>query len=40
MKINLGEDFNIDKLIKKNADAGQMLLVLDGEGIQGPIINI
>jgi hypothetical protein len=39
MKIDLGEDFSTDKLIKKNVDAGQTIFVLDGEGIQMSVIN-
>jgi hypothetical protein len=39
MKIDLGEDFSADKLIKKNVDAGQRIFVLDGEGIQMSVIN-
>jgi hypothetical protein len=39
MEINLGEDFSIGKLIKKNVDAGQRILVLDSDDIQRPIID-
>jgi hypothetical protein len=33
MEIDLGKDHSTDKLIKKNVDAGQMIFVLDGDGI-------
>jgi hypothetical protein len=39
MKINLGKDFSIGKLVKKNVDAGQWIFILDGDDIQGPIVN-
>jgi hypothetical protein len=39
MKINLGKDFSIGKLVKKNVDAGQWIFILDGDGIQGLIVN-
>jgi hypothetical protein len=32
-KIDLGKDSCTDKLIKKNVDAGQQILVLDSNGI-------
>jgi hypothetical protein len=38
-KIDLGEDLSTSKLIKKNIDAGQWIFILDGDGIQVPIIN-
>jgi hypothetical protein len=38
-EIDLGKDFSTSKLIKKNVDAGQRIFVLDGDGIQRPIIN-
>jgi hypothetical protein len=38
-KIDLGEDLCTGKLIKKNVDAGQMILILDGDGIERLIIN-
>jgi hypothetical protein len=38
-KINLGKDFSTGKLIEKNVDAGQWIFILDGDGIQGPVIN-
>jgi hypothetical protein len=39
MKINLGKDFSISKLVKKNVDAGQWIFILDGDSIQGSIVN-
>jgi hypothetical protein len=39
MKIGLRKDLRTSKLIKKNVDAGQMIFVLDGDGIQGPVIH-
>jgi hypothetical protein len=39
MEIDLGEDFSTGKLIKKNVDAGQRILVLDSDDIQRPIID-
>jgi hypothetical protein len=33
IKIDLGKDLSIEKLIKKNVDAGQMIFVLDGDSI-------
>jgi hypothetical protein len=39
MKINLEEDPSTGKLIKKNVDMGQRIFVLDGDGIQRPVIN-
>jgi hypothetical protein len=39
MKIDLGEDLSTDKLIKKNVDTGQWIFILDGDSIQGPIID-
>jgi hypothetical protein len=38
-KIDLGKNLSTGKLIKKNIDAGQRIFVLDGDSIQGPIIN-
>jgi hypothetical protein len=38
-KIDLGKDFTIDKLIKKNVDVRQCIFILDGDGIQRPVIN-
>jgi hypothetical protein len=39
-KIDLSEDCSTSKLIKKNIDAGQGIFVLDGDSIQGAIINV
>jgi hypothetical protein len=39
MKIDLGKYFRTSKLIKKNIDAGQWILVLDHDGIQRPVVN-
>jgi hypothetical protein len=39
MKIDLGKDFCTGKLIKKNIDVGQCILVLDSDGIQRPVVN-
>jgi hypothetical protein len=39
MKIDLGKDFSTSKLIKKNFDAVQWIFILDGDGIQGLVIN-
>jgi hypothetical protein len=39
MKINLSKDSYIDKLMKENIDAGQWILVLDHDGIQGSVVN-
>jgi hypothetical protein len=38
-EINLGENFSIGKLIEKNVDVGQMILVLDSDSIQRSVIN-
>jgi hypothetical protein len=38
-KTDLGEDLSTGKLIKKNVDAGQWIFILDGDSIQGPIID-
>jgi hypothetical protein len=38
IEIDLGEDFSIGKLIKKNIDAGQRIFVLDSDSIQRPEI--
>jgi hypothetical protein len=38
-EIDLGKDSCTDKLIKENVDAGQWVLVLDGDGIQKLIVN-
>jgi hypothetical protein len=38
-EIDLGEDLSTGKLIEKNVDAVQRILVLDSDGIQRPIIN-
>jgi hypothetical protein len=38
-KIDLGKDFSTSKLIEKNVDARQRIFILEGDGIQGPIIN-
>jgi hypothetical protein len=38
-EIDPGKDFYTGKLIKENIDAGQWVLVLDGDGIQRPIVN-
>jgi hypothetical protein len=40
MKIDLREDLSTGKLIKKNVDAGQWIFILDGDSIQGLVINI
>jgi hypothetical protein len=39
IEIDLGKDFSTGKLIEKNVDAGQWIFILDGDGIQRPIIN-
>jgi hypothetical protein len=39
MEIDLGKDFSTGKLIKENVDAGQWILVLDGDGIQRSLVN-
>jgi hypothetical protein len=39
MEINLGKDFSTGKLIKENVDAGQWIFILDGDGIQGSVVN-
>jgi hypothetical protein len=39
MKIDLQKDLRTSKLIKKDVDAGQRVLVLDSDSIQGPIID-
>jgi hypothetical protein len=39
MKIGLGKDFSIGKLVEKNVDAGQWIFVLDSDGIQRPVVN-
>jgi hypothetical protein len=39
MEIDLGKDSCTGKLIKENVDAGQWVLVLDGDGIQRLIVN-
>jgi hypothetical protein len=38
-EIDLRKDPDTGKLIKENIDAGQWILVLDGDNIQGPIVN-
>jgi hypothetical protein len=38
-EIDIGKDFSTDKLIKKNVDAGQRILVLDGDGIQRLVVH-
>jgi hypothetical protein len=38
-KIDLGKDFSTSKLIEKNVDVRQRIFILEGDGIQGPIIN-
>jgi hypothetical protein len=38
-EIDLGKDSCTGKLIKENVDAGQWILVLDDDGIQGPVVN-
>jgi hypothetical protein len=38
-EIDLREDLRTGMLIKKDVDAGQHVLVLDSDSIQGPIIN-
>jgi hypothetical protein len=39
MKIDIEKDFTTGELIKKNVNAGQRIFVLDGDGIQGPVID-
>jgi hypothetical protein len=39
MEIDLGEDFSTDKLIKQDIVAGQWILVLDSDGVQGLIVH-
>jgi hypothetical protein len=39
MEINLRKDSCTDKLIKENVDAGQWVLVLDGDNIQRSVVN-
>jgi hypothetical protein len=38
-KVNLEEDLSTNKLIKKNVNVGQWIFILDGDNIQGPIID-
>jgi hypothetical protein len=38
-KIDLRKDSCTSKLIKENIDAGQWILVLDSDDIQGPVVN-
>jgi hypothetical protein len=38
-EINLGKDSCTGKLIKENVDAGQRILVLDGDGIQRLVVH-
>jgi hypothetical protein len=38
-EIDLGKDSCTGKLIKENIDAGQWVLILDGDGIQRSIVN-
>jgi hypothetical protein len=38
-KIGHGKDSCTGKLIKRNVDAGQWILVLDSNGIQRPVVN-
>jgi hypothetical protein len=38
-EINLGKYLSTGKLIKENVDARQRILVLDGDGIQGSVVN-
>jgi hypothetical protein len=38
-KIDLGKDSCTSKLNKENVDAGQLILILDRDGIQRPIVN-
>jgi hypothetical protein len=40
MEIDLGKDSYTGKLTKENVDAGQRILVLDGDGIQEPVVNV
>jgi hypothetical protein len=39
MEIDRGKDSCISKLIKENVDVGQWILVLDRDGIQGPVVH-
>jgi hypothetical protein len=39
MEIGLGKDSCTGKLIKENVDAGQRILILDGDDIQRPVVN-
>jgi hypothetical protein len=39
MEIDLGKDSCIGKLIKENVDAGQWILILDGDNIQRSVVN-
>jgi hypothetical protein len=39
MEIDLGEDCSTGKLIEKNVDAEQRILVLDSDDIRRPILN-
>jgi hypothetical protein len=39
MKIDLRKDFSPGKLIKKNDDVGQWILVLDSDSIQRLVVN-
>jgi hypothetical protein len=38
-KIDIGKEFNTNKLIEKNVDTRQMIFILNGDGIQGSVIN-
>jgi hypothetical protein len=38
-KVDLGKDFSPGKLIEKNVDAGQWIIVLDSGGIQRLVVN-
>jgi hypothetical protein len=39
MMIDLGKDLGTGMLIKKNVDVRQRIFVLDGDSIQGPVMN-
>jgi hypothetical protein len=39
MEVDLRKDSCTGKLIKENVDAGQQILVLNGDNIQRPVVN-